>query len=145
MPSQAQNQLVYSKKNNMVNNPFQATKNRLKAYFNYIGIFLAVLLLISLWRNIGNIRESTSLIDKKEKELAALAKKNKDLKENLEKVKSEDYIERQIRDELGLAKEGEVVLVMPEPEILKSLVPSLPREEVELPDPNWRKWMKLFF
>ena len=62
----------------------------------------------------------------------------------MEKVQSDIYIEKQMRDKLGLAKEEEVVIIMPDEEILRKLAPTYPEEEQTLPDPNWKKWAQLF-
>ncbi|MBI2103614.1 septum formation initiator family protein [Candidatus Woesebacteria bacterium] len=124
---------------------FQAIKNRLKAYRNLLIVGFAIFLTISLIRNIGGTQGSLERIEKKEREVNKLEEKNRQLKETLEKVQNEAFIEKQIRDQLGLAREGEIVLVLPEDEVLRKLVPKLPEEEEELPDPIWRKWVKLFF
>jgi hypothetical protein len=42
-------------------------------------------------------------------------------------------------------KEGEVIVVLPDEDILRKLAPLLPTEENTLPEPNWKKWEKLFF
>ena len=123
---------------------FQAIKNRLRGYRNLLIIGAAIFLTISLIRNIGGTRGSLDRIEKKEGEITGLERKNRELKETLEKVQNEAFIEKQIRDQLGLAREGEIVLVLPEDEVLRKLVPKLPEEEEELPDPVWKKWMKLF-
>ncbi len=43
-----------------------------------------------------------------------------------------------------MAKEGEIIIVLPDEEILGTLAPNLEEEEEALPDPNWKKWLKLF-
>ena len=67
------------------------------------------------------------------------------MEQRLAEVKGEEYIEKQLRDNLGLAKEGEIVVVLPDEEILRKIAPSVPEEEDILPDPTWKKWLKLFF
>ncbi len=129
----------------MVENRLQAVKNRLRGYGNYLIAIIAVLLSVSLVRNITNTKESLKRIDRKAKEAAELERKNDELRKTLEMVQGGEFIEKQIRDQLGLAKEGEIVLVLPEDDVLKSLVPKLPEEEEELPDPIWRRWVQLFF
>lgn len=120
-------------------------KNRLKAYSKYLIIILSGFFIFSLAKNITSTKDSLKRIEKKEREVAELGEKNKKLEETINEVKGEAFIEKQIRDQLGLAREGEIVLVLPEDEFLKKLVPKIPEEEGELPDPVWRKWYKLFF
>ncbi|MDP3994252.1 MAG: hypothetical protein Q8P91_00270, partial [bacterium] len=59
-------------------------------------------------------------------------------------AKKQEYIEKQLRDKLGLSKEGETIVVLPDADTLRKLVPPIPGEEEILPDPNWKKWLKLF-
>lgn len=133
------------KKNTTPPNYFQGTLDRLQGYLKYLVILVVILLTLSLLGNISKTRGSLKTIEDKKEELLALEEKNKELKENLERVKSDEFIEKQIRDQLGLAKSGEIILVLPEDDVLKKLVPEMSVEEEDLPDPIWRKWYKLFF
>ncbi len=75
------------------------------------------------------------------------AEKHKDeLAQELQTVKSEEFLEKGARDKLGLAKKGDIVLILPEESVLRSLSPreETSSEEEFLPDPNWKKWLKLF-
>ena len=69
---------------------------------------------------------------------------NAALEAQIAQTQGSAFIEKQIRDKLGLAKTGEAIVVLPDAEILKKLAPQIPVEENSLPDSNWRKWMKLF-
>lgn len=75
--------------------------------------------------------------------LHTLEIQNKDLKAQLKEVTSPDYIEKQARDKLGLAKEGEVVVVIPEERIKQvlGLGKESPEEEKLA---NWLGWVRLF-
>lgn len=123
----------------------QAIKNKLKVYSNYLFIVLIVFLMISLARNIVKTLDAQKKIETKEQEIASLEQKNQELKNDLNQVQSSEYTEQQLRDKLGLAKEGETVIVLPDKDTLKSLVPERSGQQEVLPDPNWKKWMKLFF
>lgn len=120
-------------------------KEKLKVYSNYLFIFIFLLMLASLIRNILRVVESNKRIEKIQNRVEKLKKENEELEENLATTKSEEFIEKQLRDKLGLAKEGEIVIVLPDEEILGTLAPSLEEEEETLPDPNWKKWLKLFY
>ena len=41
-------------------------------------------------------------------------------------------------------KDGETIVVLPEEETLRKMAPRFEREEEVLPDPTWKKWVKLF-
>ena len=119
-------------------------KDKLKTYSNYLLIFIFLLMFASLIRNILRVVESNKRIEKAQDRVEKLKKENEELEEKLAVTKSEGYIEKQLRDKLGLAKEGEIVIVLPNEKILETLAPSLEEEEETLPDPNWKKWLKLF-
>jgi len=79
----------------------------------------------------------------REEELKKLKEEQDELKIKLEEITSQEYIERQLRNELGLTKENEIVLVLPPDEILIKLLPVVEEEVVEI-KPNWQKWATLF-
>lgn len=119
-------------------------KDKLKTYSNYLLIFIFLLMSVSLIRNILRVVESNKRIEKVQDRVEKLKKENEELEEKLAVTKSEGFIEKQLRDKLGLAKEGEIIIVLPDEEILGTLAPNLEEEEETLPDPNWKKWLKLF-
>lgn len=107
-------------------------------------ILLIVFLSFSLFRNISNVKKVEKKIADKEKEVQAVKKEQEDLQKKLEYTQSQEFIEKQLRDKLGMAKTGEIVLVLPPPEVLRNMAPKYSEEEAVLPDPNWKRWLKLF-
>ncbi len=83
-------------------------------------------------------------IEKEKEKIEKLKQENEELQKNLEIVKSEEFIEKQLRDKLGMAKEGEIVVILPDAEEVKKFAPRIDEEEEVLPDPNWKKWIHLF-
>lgn len=120
-------------------------KEKLRVYSNYLLIFIFLLMFVSLIRNILRVVESNKRIEKAQDQVERLKKENEELEEKLAVTKSEGYIEKQLRDKLGLAKEGEIVIVLPDEKILETLAPKLEEEEETLPNPNWKKWLKIFY
>lgn len=111
----------------------------------YGMLLVAGTLLISLVKNVTRIQKAGERIGDAQSRLKVVKEENKRLASELKEVQSEAYVEKQAHDKLGLAKEGEVVLVLPEEEILRNFSPrreALPEDE--LPDPIWRRWLKLF-
>ena len=102
------------------------------------------MLVLSLVRNIIKTRKANNLILEKESKVDKIRQENADLEKKIAEMKSPEYIERQIRNNLGLVKEGEVVIILPDEETLRSLAPKDEEEEEILPDPNWKRWLKLF-
>ena len=111
---------------------------------NYLVIGLIVMLIFSLLGDIKRVRKAEKLISERQNNLEKLENEQEELKVRLEEVQSEEYIEKQIRDNLNLAKEGEIVVVLPPDDVLRKLAPKIEEEEVTLPDPNWKKWLQLF-
>lgn len=119
-----------------------------KKIVNIIGLLISItvclILALSLIKNISRVKYGREIIQKNEAKLNKVRDENKRLEDELKKVQSEDFIEKQFRDKLGLVKEGEIVMVLPEADIVKKLSPIIPQEEEEKPKPNWQKWWELF-
>ncbi len=113
-----------------------------KIFILLVGIVFAA----SLIRNIQTILSSDQKIDSADQKLEEVKVINDELKQEVKKVESEHFVELQARDKLGLAKDGETVVILPDEATLRRMAP--PQEAFEspsLPDPNWKKWWKLFF
>ena len=124
---------------------YDSVRARLKAYLNYFLIFLSLALSVSLIRNILKINKAGKKIEEAQVQLEEIKEENRQLKLKVESLASEEYVERQLREKLSLSKEGEIIVVLPEEEILRKLAPKRELEEDILPDPNWKRWYKLFF
>ena len=120
-------------------------KRKLKTYSNYVLIAVFSLMLISLTRNILKIRTFRGRLTQTEERIEKLKSENEVLGEKLDTFQSDEYIEKQLRDKLGLAKEEEVIIVLPDEETIRKFAPKTEEEEEILPNPNWKKWFKLFF
>jgi cell division protein FtsB len=107
---------------------------------------LAVFLLLasSLVKSVTRIRQGDEIIKKTKMKLEKIDEENKKLEEQVQIVSSSEYLETQFRNKLGLVKEGEIVIVLPEPEIVKKLAPKLPEEEKIPLKPNYQMWLELF-
>jgi cell division protein FtsB len=105
---------------------------------------LILLLTLNLIKDIGRTRSIREQIEAEEQKLTKIEADNKKLQDQLAQAQSADFIEKEVRDKLGLAKEGEAIVVLPDPETIKKLAPQIEHDSDTLPDPNWRKWLKLF-
>ena len=119
-------------------------RSKLKGLMGLLLLFIVLLALLSLVRNVLKISQSKEKIRESQERVEELKRESERLAKEIEKVQSEVYIEKQLRDKLGLVKEGEIVVVLPDDEVLRKLAPNIPEEEDILPDPNWKKWLKLF-
>ena len=110
----------------------------------YGGLLLVILMLASIARNIGKVIVIREEVAKERERLERFEKENERLQKKITETQSDEFIEKQIRDKLGLVKEGEIVVVLPDEETLRSLAPKIEVEQDSLPDPNWKRWLKLF-
>lgn len=125
---------------------FFSSSPQLWGKWGVIVIILVIFLLgISLVRNLFKIYEAKRRIKEEAVKLERLEAENQKIKDEIEKVKQQEYVEKQIRDKLGLVKEGELIVVLPDEETLRKLAPQEEKEEEALPDPVWKKWLKLFY
>ena len=106
---------------------------------------LIILLVISVFRNIERTTRIKNQIEAEKAKLAKIQEDNDKLVNELAQIQTSNFIEKEIRNKLGLGKEGEAIVVLPDAETLKKLAPQMPINSNTLPDPNWVKWKKLFF
>ena len=122
----------------------EKVKIKAKTLLGLAAWVLALFLLVSTIRNIGRVRSINSAVQAEKDKVEKMKEENAALEAQIAETQGSAFIEKQIRDKLGLAKEGEAIVVLPDAEILKKLAPRTPVEQNSLPDPNWRKWVKLF-
>ena len=106
-------------------------------------VFLFVLA-VSFLQNISKLRLAREIIKSEKDTNDEIAEQVLELQEELGEARSDEFLEEQLRDGLGMAKRGEVVLVMPEEEYIKSLVSLSPDSSEEQARPNWQKWIEVF-
>ena len=117
---------------------------KIKPFYRKIALAILVVLTISFARNITKIRSAGGRIEKARQKNEILEQEIEKLSSQLEILKSDEHVESEIRNKLGLAKKGETVVVMPDNEILRKIAPRVKYEKDSLPLPNWRLWVELF-
>jgi len=119
-----------------------------KKIVNIMGLVGSVAIFIvlasSMVKSLRRIKEGDVIIEKTQSRLEKINEENKKLSEQLQVTQSEEFLEKQLRNKLGLAKEGEIILVLPEASVVRKLSPIIPEEEEVKPKPNWKKWLELF-
>lgn len=107
--------------------------------FRLIVILISLVMVVGLSRGLYALWNKKDIVSERQEALRKLERENQELQKKLEEAKSPEFIERMARDNLGLIKEGETIVLMP----------NLPaqagdqKEEENLP--NWKKWWQLFF
>ena len=118
----------------------------IKKVFAIVLLLIIVLVGISFVRSTSRVFSSQARLDQAKSKLEEVKREQEEIKRELSYIESDFYKDKQARDMLGLVKEGEIVVVMPEDEILRRLSPRRGNEEeTSLPEPNWKKWFNLFF
>ncbi len=103
----------------------------------FIFVYLIYVLSSGLWQ----LYKAGGRVEEARSRLVEERQKNEELKKKLSEVKSDDFIEREAREELNMQKPGEVVVILPEID-LKGLDES--QKNAEKSTKNWQKWFQLF-
>lgn len=106
---------------------------------NWVLLFLTVLLFVNVIRSFKLLALRGNVVGDIQGKLQEEKDKQDNLKKQLARVESNQYIEKEARNKLNLGREGEMIVLLP------SVTP------VFLPTPtpvetiaNWQKWMRLF-
>lgn len=129
------------------------TKRKKEIKFKILSLLILIgglMIIVNLFSSSRSLLKRKDIFLEKEKELKELEKKNLELKGKLKKVQSEEFVEKEAREKLGMGKKGEVVVILPEFELRGSSLNqnqfgSGQGSEVEEEIANWRKWYNLFF
>lgn len=111
--------------------------------FSFLAIIIVLLIIIySLVSQIFSAFRSGDRLTVELDKLHQLQVKNQALKKSLEVAQSPNFIEQQARNELGLAKVGEVIVVIPE-ELIQKILSQQLTNPPRLSNPAG--WWQVFF
>jgi len=102
----------------------------------FFVISMTALLLISNFKIREKRKELISQIEMLEKEIQNFEKKNQELKAGISQSQTEDYLEKEAREKLGLKKPGEEVVAIKK--IQSEEKPTEQKEEKSL----WQKFLE---
>lgn len=111
----------------------------MKKLFRRSLIVVLLITIFSLGRGIWSSAEYLDDVQRNKDEINALREENQRLQEEKEFRQSDFYIEKAARDSLGLARDGETILVEEEAATASA------QEEKLAQQSNWRNWFDLFF
>lgn len=129
----------------MVDKKTELLKLKFKNILGYAAWIFVVILLVSTVKNVNRVLSIRKQVEEEKLRVEKMQADNAKLQAQIMEAQGSEFIEKQIRDKLGLTKAGEVVVVLPDEAIVKSMAPPVTTNEETLPDPNWLKWKKLFF
>lgn len=120
-----------------------SVKIMLKRVSLALGIFILGLIAYNLIGQIFTTLKSGDRLTQSTDKLHQLEVKNSELKKKLDTVQTNNFIEKEARNRLGLVKEGETLVIIPDEKINLILEASKSANLVRLP--NWLGWWKVFF
>ena len=120
------------------------TKGIIQRFLDTFILIIALILIASSVRSIVRIRKAGGELFKVEEEVEKIEFENQELRMRLDESQSNEYIEKQLRDKLGLARDDEVVVILPSEEVIRKFAPIRQEEQETLPEPNWKRWVNLF-
>lgn len=88
----------------------------LKKAMIYLLIIVIIVFAFKLVLNMRKVNKMESELNNLQQQVQEEVERNEELKEEIERVKSRDYIEKIARDELGLVKPGEILFIPVEEE-----------------------------
>ena len=103
---------------------------------------MVLLVAVYLLQQITNTIKSSDRLSTAANTVYQLEVKNRQLKQKLSQIQSAHFIEEQARNKLGLAKNGETIVIIPA-EKLKQILGASQSAKVRLP--NWLGWWRVFF
>ncbi len=104
----------------------------------FLAFFFVLVLIVNSSRRLSQLASTSKKVENAEKQLEELRRENEVLKRELEYKQSAEFAEGEIRNKLGLAREGEAVVILPKKDDEK---PEDERQDI----PNYVKWWDLFF
>lgn len=107
-----------------------------------IIIGVSAVLVVNLSRSIWDLWRRRDILGEREAVLRRLKEEHARLQSELEYTQSPAFIEKEARNRLGLGREGETVVLMPND---KFQMTNEKTEEKTINIPNWKKWWRLFF
>jgi|WetSurMetagenome_2_1015567.scaffolds.fasta_scaffold40502_2 hypothetical protein len=122
-----------------VPNRYSKESNK-KGWIRGVILVIAWILIISLVKDLWQIKSGFARIQESNIKLQEEQKKNQELKDKLSLVSTDEYKERLIREQLNMQKVGEVVAVLPKEET--SINADNNKIGAEKTD-NWEKWWTL--
>jgi cell division protein FtsB len=98
-------------------------------FFGKLIFIVGLLLLWSLIRGFLGFRRAYKRVDEAKEVLEIENRKNEELEAKLQEVQKDDYIDKVVRNELNMQKEGETVIILPDNDFVQINESELPTEE----------------
>lgn len=107
--------------------------------FRLIVAIISLIMVVTLSRSVYDLWRRKDIVSERQRVLRQAEEENRRFKQELAQVQTVEFIEKQVRDKLGLVRPGEAVVIVPKP------ADNVAAEETGPKLANWQKWWKLFF
>lgn len=106
-----------------------------------IGFIICFSLILSVrsLSAIVDLRARKYTVTERKEMVESVKKENEQLKKQLEAISDEEYVEKIARDKLGMVKEGESIILLPDEAKTGT------KKEEEAKRTNWQMWWALFY
>ncbi len=108
----------------------------------WVIIAVSLFMIISLSHSVVDLWGRRSIVGQEEARLKETQKRHDELTKRLQTVNTETFVEQEARERLGLAKEGDTVIIMNTNPLPGG---EQPKDEFGEPIPNWKQWWQVFF
>lgn len=110
-----------------------------KRLIRWLVVIISFYLIVTTSQAIVDLWRAGDKLTRRDKELAALSAQQGELLKEKKRVESEGYLEKVARNQLGLSKAGEEVIIVPQDLLAQGPVASVDAT------PNYVRWWKLWF
>jgi len=117
-------------------------KRPISPIFRCIWIIIGLIAVIGLSRSLVDLWKRRDVVVERRQALGVVEKENARLKLALEESASPEFIEKQAREKLGMAKSDETVVLLTESTASSQIQNSINLQEQK---PSWKLWWELFF
>lgn len=107
-------------------------------------IVVSIVLIVNLSRSIWDLWRRRDYLGERQMALKRLESENKRLQTEFEYAQSPEFIEQEARNRLGLGKEGEAIVLMPNGQ-QEGRDNKQETENIKENVPNWKRWWRMFF
>lgn len=112
----------------------------MKKLLPFILIIVLLLIIKNIISSIASLSQTKHIVTSLETQLKAKEQERSFQQQKLYYVKSDEFVEKQARQKLGMAKEGEYIVIGP-----AAAAPQEQKSPIAKKVPNWKKWYNLFF
>lgn len=111
-----------------------------KTALRTVAVIICIYLGVTAIQSMADLWRAGDKVTRREQELAQLLRERDELLKQKQESETPLFIERLARNELGMSRPGEKIVVIPQELLIDSN-----RKLVVTALPNWQKWLRLIF